>query len=64
MVDCYWLNLVVALIITYNFVIDKHFLVHMGEKVMQEHRQLIKRAGAEAERQLDKPAQILKILWD
>jgi hypothetical protein len=31
---------------------------------MQEHRQLIKRASVEAERQLDKPAQILKTLWD
>jgi hypothetical protein len=31
---------------------------------MQEHRQHIKRASAEAERQLDKPAQILKMLWD
>jgi hypothetical protein len=32
--------------------------------MMQEHRQLIKRASAEAERQLDKPAQILKMLWN
>ena len=32
MVDFYWLNLVVVLIITYNFVIDKNFLVGMGEK--------------------------------
>jgi hypothetical protein len=31
--------------------------------MMQEHRQHIKRASAEAEGQLDKPTQILKTPW-
>ena len=32
--------------------------------LMQEHRSLIKRASAWSERQLDKPAHILEILWE
>jgi hypothetical protein len=32
MMDCYWINLVIVLIISWNLVIDKHFSVGMGEK--------------------------------
>jgi hypothetical protein len=43
----------------------QQFVEHpIRARVMQEHRQHIKRASAEVSGQLEKPAQILKTLWN